>query len=162
MKKLVTMTLCMFLAFQAKSQALGYRTAVGWRFGTTQGLTIKAALRNDAAFEGILALWPYSMGITGLYEINKPTRNRGLNWYYGVGGHINWLTTRNYYFWPEKKFLANDPRTAFGVDGIIGIEYRIPRSPVAFSLDLKPTFNFYNDGQAYAFLDPGLGLKFVF
>lgn len=144
------------------AQNLGYKTAIGWRFGVTQGLTIKTALRNDAAFEGIIALWPYSMGVTGLYEVHKSTGTRDLNWYYGAGAHINWTTHRNYYFRHERRYFVYEPRTAFGLDGIIGLELHIPRSPIAISLDIKPTFNFYNDGGAYAFLDPGLGLKFGF
>ncbi len=150
------------LSLDTQAQNLGYKTAIGWRFGGTQGLSIKAALKNQAAFEGIIALWPYSMGVTGLYEVHKSTGTSHLNWYYGGGAHINWTTYRNYYYRAERKYFVREPRTTFGLDGIVGLEYKIPQTPIALSLDLKPTFNFHNDGTAYAYLDPGLGLKFGF
>lgn len=144
------------------AQGMGYNTAIGLRFGGTEGLTAKFGLGNDAAIEGILGFGPHYLSITGLYEIYRPTGVNQLNWYYGGGAHVAWITNRNYYYAPNRKYGVYDQSTAIGIDGIIGIEYKIPNAPIAFSLDAKPTFSVYDSGGSVVFLDLGLGLKAAF
>ena len=49
-----------------------------------------------------------------------------------------------------------------GVDGIVGLEYKIPKAPIALSLDVKPFVEFVSRGYIYSSLDPGLGIKITF
>ena len=50
---------------------------------------------------------------------------------------------------------------AFGIDGVIGLEYKIPSIPLAFSLDYKPNLNLIEKTKFHA-LDFGLGVKVTF
>ncbi len=139
-----------------------YKAAIGVRVGGTQGLTIKLPVGNSAAFEGIIGMYPFGMSITGLYEKHNSTNTSGLQWYYGGGVHAGWNTYNNYYYRKDRKYFYNGRDNYFGIDGIIGLEYKVSNAPIAFSLDLKPEINFYNSGYSALYLDPGLGIKFAF
>ena len=51
---------------------------------------------------------------------------------------------------------------ALGLDGIVGLEYKIPEIPFAISLDMKPLIEIDGNGYFYFAFDPGFGLKFTF
>lgn len=156
---------------QAQEPAINtgdYRTAIGLRGGYTSGLTIKHFLSNGNAFEGIIGSWANAFSVTGLYEWHAPTTVKGLKWYYGVGAHATVYREGYYYYREGKKgrpyryYRYNENGTGVGVDGILGIEYKIPPIPFALSLDLKPSVEFNTNNRIYTALDPGLGLKFTF
>ena len=75
----------------------------------------------------------------------QPVINNDFNLYYGVGGHLG----------------AAANKFAIGIDAIVGLEYKIPNAPIAFSLDYKPSVNFMNL-NAYGLFDLALGIKFTF
>ncbi|MBS3913859.1 MAG: hypothetical protein KG003_05130 [Bacteroidetes bacterium] len=144
----------------AKSQ--DYNNAIGLRAGLTSGLTIKHFMGNSRAIEGIIGIWPYSTSITGLYEVYKGAGAAGLNWYYGGGAHASFYTGRIYYNrYYDRYYRAYDDH-AFGLDLILGLEYKIPEIPFALSLDIKPFLEIHRGGGTYTALDPGLGLKIAF
>lgn len=149
----------LFISQTVRSQGLDYKFAVGWRFGGAEGLTFKTGLGNSTAFEGILSIRPYGMGITGLFEKIQGTGVNSLNFYYGAGAHLGWNTGRNYYYRDNRKYFVYDREGFVGLDGILGIEFKFPEAPVAINFDLKPALNFYNNGGAAMYLDPGLGIK---
>jgi hypothetical protein len=146
-----------------------YRTAIGIRVGETSGLTVKHFFGGSNAVEGILGIWPYAFGITGLYEHYVSTGLRGLSCYFGLGGHFNTigsgLVYYPYYYYHDRYYLYryNYPGMGIGVDGIIGAEYKIPKIPFAISFDIKPLIEINNASRSiYTSLDPGLGIKFTF
>ncbi len=137
-----------------------YQTAIGLRAGETSGLTLKQFFSTSGAFEGIVGLWNNGMSATFLLETYAPAFNvHGLNWYYGGGGHAA-FETRYYYF--EGRRYNHAGGIGLGLDGIIGIEYKILPIPFAISLDLKPYVEVNTDGRFYLGPDPGIGLKFAF
>lgn len=137
-----------------------YKTALGLRVGGTSGLTFKHFFGGSTAFEGIVGVWPNALGFTGLIEKHVPAFDvDGLNWYYGGGGHIVAGTERVYY---EGRRYDRGDELGLGVDGMLGIEYKIPPIPFAVSLDLKPFIEVQTDGDAFLALDPGLGVKVAF
>jgi hypothetical protein len=138
-------------------------TALGIRVGGTTGLTLKHAYRPSMTFEGILGGFGNGFSITGLIEKNtRAFDERGLNWYYGAGAHIAVYNGRNRdYRWREIDDRA-DNDVGFGINGIIGLEYRLPDNvPIAFSIDLKPFVEVTTDGYAGFSLDPSIGVKFI-
>jgi hypothetical protein len=145
----------------------GYRTAIGIRAGETSGLTFKRFVSPNMAVEGIIGFFPNAIGITGLYEGYVATDVEGLNWYYGGGAHVTAGTgaTNRTYYSPRtgryEVYRYRDYGVGLGIDGIAGIEYKIPRAPFAFSLDVKPYIE-VNSGDVYLALDPGLGIKVAF
>lgn len=141
-----------------------YRTAIGLRAGGTSGLTIKHFFgENNAAVEGIIGVWPNALSLTALYEKHVSTGAEGLNWYYGGGGHVVFESGR--YYNRDYYYYRNSYRNGgvgLGVDGIIGIEYKINPIPFAISLDLKPLIEVNTEGGTFFAVDPGLGLKLTF
>jgi hypothetical protein len=47
-----------------------------------------------------------------------------------------------------------------GVDGVLGLEYVIPKSPIAVSLDLNPRVELAK--EPFFDIAPGLGVKYTF
>ena len=149
---LVAFTMFAVIGFTANAQ--DYGTGIGFRVGSSNGLTIKHFIGSETALEGlILSRWN-GFNITGLYEIhNEAFSTPGLNWFYGFGGHIG--------FWhgsPNHPWFDNDTNShsVIGVDGIVGIEYNLSNIPFNISLDWKPGFNiigytgFWSDELAFS------------
>lgn len=139
-----------------------YNTAFGVRGAGTSGLTVKHFTQNSRAIEGILGFYPHAFSVTVLVEryvnaFDAP----GLNWYYGAGGHI--AATNNKY--PNREYWGyrrDDGDVGLGVDGIVGMEYKINEIPIALSLDVKPFLEVTTSGNIFLALDPGLGIKVTF
>ena len=140
------------LSIGSSVSAQDYNTAIGVRGGFYNGLTIKHFIGSKAALEGIFSSRWRGFNITGLYEINNPIAEvAGLNWYYGVGGHIGFWNGR-YVHWKDD---YND-HTVIGADGILGLEYNFSEIPINLSIDWKPAINlvgyngFWGDGGAFS------------
>ena len=79
-----------------------------------------------------------------------------LSWYIGYGGHMG--------IWSEewkKNNPAHDAGIALGIDGILGLDYKIKNAPLNLSIDWQPSFNFvgssyFESGWA------GLGIRYTF
>ena len=143
-----------------------YTTAIGVRGAGTSGFTVKHFTRNTRAIEGILGFYPNAFSATVLLEkYANAFDTPGLNWYYGAGGHI--AATNNKYqrkyqrdeYWGYRR---DDGDIGLGVDGIVGIEYKINEIPIAISLDAKPFLEVTTSGNIFMALDPGLGIKVTF
>jgi hypothetical protein len=143
-----------------------YTTAIGFRVGETTGLTAKSFRSNSTAVEGIIGIWNRGFSVTGLYEKYAPAfGNEQLNWYYGGGAHLAFVTSKRSYRWydyGQRRFYYDDGGVGIGIDGAIGLEYKILRAPIAFSLDFKPFVEFNTSGGAWVSLDPGVGMKIAF
>ena len=143
-----------------------YKTAIGLRAGETSGLTIKHFFSESAAFEGIIGVWPYAFGFTALFEKHEQAFNlEGMNWYYGGGGHVVAGSNRIYYMYTNGDryyYRYRSGNMGLGVDGVLGLEYKIKAIPFAVSLDMKPFMELNTDGGLFLSLDPGLGIKVAF
>lgn len=144
-----------------------YKNAIGIRVGETSGFTYKHMFSKGNAFEGIVSAYPYVLGFTALYEKHLQTGAPGLMWYFGAGGHgnIGGPSTRVYYGYNGDRRYTYIYRTgafAAGVDGIIGVEYKIKPIPLSLSADLKPFTEFNDYGNIYMSIDPSIGVKFTF
>lgn len=144
-----------------------YKTAIGLRAGETSGLTIKQFIGGQNALEGIIGAWNHGFSFTLLYERHTMAFNlESLNWYYGIGGHASVNAGRFIYAYNDRNRGRYDyyvPGTVgFGVDGIFGLEYQIPNTPLATSFDIKPYVEAYNTGGVWMSLDPGIGIKVKF
>lgn len=159
---------CFFLVLGTGLNAqLNYKTAIGLRGGETSGLTFKKALGGSTAIEGIAGFYHHGLSITGLWEKYQGTGLNGLNWYYGAGGHVAVFShyyDRRYYF-RDGYYTTTyyyDGGMGIGIDGVLGLEYKIPRAPIAISLDIKPYAEVNTRGGIWTSLDPGLGIKVAF
>lgn len=163
-KFFATIILSLFLAVPSMAQQLktgsSYKTAIGVRGLGTSGLTIKHFTESNKALEGIIGFYPNAFSATLLVERYAPAFNEpGLNWYYGIGGHI---ATQSDVVRNDGLYRRETSEFGLGIDGIFGIEYKIQEVPIAMSLDFKPFFEVDTDGDAFIALDPGLGIKVTF
>ena len=72
----------------------------------------------------------------------------GFEFYYGAGANLG-------------SWDYDDGEFTFGVNGIIGLEYKIRELPLAFSLDYKPNLNVIGKTGFHA-ADFGLGIRVAF
>lgn len=162
--KIVIMAIlsCFIFNFAKAQESKSYSTAFGLRAGETSGFTIKQNFGSSHSLEGIIGLWNHGLSATLLFEKNVPTGiTPGLNCYYGAGGHGSFYSRYRVYYYRNRPEYYSYGDVGLGIDGIIGLEYKIPKVPVAFSLDLKPFVEINTGGGAWMSLDPGLGIKVV-
>lgn len=137
-----------------------YRAAIGIRAGETSGLTFKFNTGSSSKVELIAGFWSDWLSLTALYEKHVSAFNvNGMKWLYGGGGHVSFST--NEYYHGGRVYSRGDDY-ALGVDGIVGLEYKIPPIPFAISVDVKPLIEIYRNGDVYLGFDPGIGVKFTF
>jgi hypothetical protein len=160
MKKVLTVLLVigsLMFTQLLHGQAMGsdYRTALGVKF-YPGGITIKHFTQSDRALEGIAYFHSYGFRFTGLYEIHGDINGApGLKWYVGPGAHIGaWNSD-----WADK-YPERDGGLQIGIDGVLGLDYKINAAPINLSLDIQPFFNIAN----YAYFDVwgGFAVRYTF
>jgi hypothetical protein len=146
---------------KAQIQPQSYQFAAGLKFGGYEnGISGKYNAGNDVSLEAIIGFRSSGVVITGLYEINQTAFNvPELKFYYGAGAHIGSIGNSYQRFGSNGQVYANN-QLLLGVDGVIGLEYLIPKSPIAVSLDLNPRVELA--GGPFVDLAPGLGVKYTF
>jgi hypothetical protein len=164
LKLVVAVVFLLSSVYVADTYAQSYTTAVGLRVGGTTGVTLKHAIRPSTMVEGIVGGFSNGYSVTGLIEKHTLAFNeRGLNWYYGGGAHVAVYNNGGRYdrFGREVDYNRDD-NLGLGINGIVGLEYRLPDNvPIAFSVDLKPFIEFTSGGNVGFALDPSIGVKFI-
>jgi len=141
---------------QASAQALGhdYRTGLGVKFGSWAydggaALEIKHFIKPNAALEGLLSFGNHWFSLTGLYEFHGDINGApGLKWYAGPGAHLG--------VWNNYK---DNDGVYFGVDGVLGLDYKFNKAPISISADIQPAIDIPNGGF---WVGGGLGVRFTF
>jgi len=165
-KKVLIVTILIGLVTSAGLKAQeSYSNTIGVRLGETSGLTYKHISPTNRAFEAILGYSPDALSITTLAEQYLHTGLSGFSLYFGLGGHVALLTNKYYYHFYENGrycIVHHEGSVGVGADGMLGVEFKVPVLPFAFSLELKPYMELNTNKTFYVNLDPGLGLKFAF
>lgn len=165
MKKLGIVFLLLGISLLGNAQ---YKFAVGLRSGGTTGVTLKSNTSSTSAIEGIFGFWGSGISATGLYEKRQNAFDvAGMYWYYGYGVHVSVYESKfngNFNpYWGER--YEPDPgvnAVGLGLDGITGLEYKIPEIPLSVHIEVKPFLEFTTTGNVWLSFDPGLGLRLVF
>ena len=141
-----------------------YTTAIGLRAGGPGALTIKHFTGPSFALEGMIGVWNNGMRAKLLFEKHSNAFGvAGLNWYAGAGPQVSFYDERYWYNnGRERYYRYQNDEVGLGVSGIVGLEYKITPIPVAMSLDLNPSVEVVSDGDIWADLNPGVGIKFTF
>lgn len=129
------------LAQNANAQAMGseYRTALGVKF-YPGALTLKHFTGNNRALEGIASFWKHGFRFTGLYEIHGDINGApGLKWYVGPGAHLG-VYNKGWYYRDDRDKYYDDGDMSFGIDGVLGLDYKIKGAPINLSIDWQPYF----------------------
>lgn len=142
------------------------------RGGWISGLTVKHFIKEGRAIEGIFSSgWGWrGWQITALYEIHKPAFQDdvdGMFWFYGAGAHFaggysykEWHQTGPWY---NQGYWETHSYSAFGIDGILGLEYKLSDIPFTVGVDIKPFIEFSNYRDApFNFWDGAFTVRFVF
>jgi len=154
----------MLIATRSQAQAQDsqdYKTAVGLKFGAYEdGISVKYFATPSISYEGVLGFRDHGVVITGLYEINQQAFSvQGLNFYYGFGAHIGAEGKGDYQRFGNDEYY-NSSHLLLGADGVLGLEYVIPKAPIAISLDLNPRVELATG--PFFDIAPGLGIKYTF
>ena len=155
MKKLLLLLLVAVVLTIASVNAqtinsVDYKTALGIKFYPT-GITLKHFLSAKKAVEGLGYFYGDGARVTGLYEIYGNINNAdGLRYYFGPGAHIGVYNNKH------------GGATAIGVDGVLGLDYKIHAAPIDLSIDWQPSIEFgsgYNNGFSGGF--GGIGIRYT-
>jgi len=141
---------------QVHLYATPYKKAIGVKMYPST-ISYKVFVKTNAAFEYLGYVSLDGFRATALYEKYMPIDgNENLTWYVGYGGHLG--------LWSEE-WKKNNPNhnagIALGVDGILGLDYKVKNAPLNLSVDWQPSFNFvgasyFESGWA------GLGVRYTF
>jgi hypothetical protein len=146
----------------AQSNTDSYTGAIGFKFGGYEdGIAGKYFTDPDIAIEGELGFRQHGVVITGLYEFYQEAFNvPELRFYYGAGAHIGAIGSGVYQRFGGGNEVYNTGHLLLGVDGVLGLEYIIPQSPIAVSLDLNPRLELATG--PFGDIAPAIGIKYVF
>lgn len=168
MKKVIlpvlTLFTLLFIASQQANAQTPYRTALGLGIDLGDGQTlfgpqIKHSFGgNDAGNAQVL--FGDNITVIGVdYSYNKRIQgSRGLSWYVGVGPQVSFIDYgkwHNDYHWKD-----GGTHTDFAIRPALGLEFRIPSSPLAMHFDWKPWWNL-SHGSNFEASRFSLGFKFV-
>ena len=135
-------------AYAQEQNAASYKTAVGIKF-YPESVTLKHFISENSAVEIQSYFWKGNR-LVGLYEKYASILGvNSMNWYFGAGAHLS-MYDRNSY----------QGGSCLGVDGILGIDYKIKNVPIELSLDWQPSIDF-GGGLGFAGNWGGLGIRFV-
>ncbi|MGI4760127.1 MAG: hypothetical protein ACRYF0_05440 [Janthinobacterium lividum] len=138
--------LLLLLAWGQPTAAQKYNTALGARLGGgNYGITLQQRVASRVTIEGIAGLREREYSGTVLGEYHFGILGPSLNYYFGAGGHLG---------------HNKDTGGFSGLDGLVGVEYKIAFLPVVVSFDFKPTLEFGSDD--YARFPTAFSIRYVF
>lgn len=121
----------------AELNSVNYTTAIGIKFYPAAASLKHFIIPEDKALEFLGFFYNEGIRFTGLYEIHSNINNvAGLKWYAGPGVHIALYNPKHNGF------------TSVGIDGVIGLDYKITNAPINVSLDSQPSIqltDYYGD-----------------
>lgn len=138
--------ICLLLGLASTIHAQdNYHISGGIRAGTITGLSYKQFLGVPTAIE-VFAGFDFEntrlISLAGFYQYHIPL-NYQLNVYGGAGVGIR----------------VKDRFKLLG-EAMIGLEYTMPKFPVNFSFDYKPSYDIFNNG--FFFDEFGVSLRYIF
>lgn len=152
-----------------KINAQGLDNAIGFRGGLSNGITYQYFYQSMKDVKFLLSLRDQGMQLTAIIEQYEPVMisyHDQFFMYYGAGFHmgyvhpLHWTELTNH---PQMVERFSAPKAVAGINGIIGMEYRIASVPLAFGADYKPFMEFF--GERFfklRLIDFALTLKYQF
>ncbi|GGH68392.1 hypothetical protein HNQ91_001462 [Filimonas zeae] len=157
-KTFLAMVMLFGIIAGAHAQNLGsdYQTAIGVKM-YPGAISFKTFMDDNTAVEGLAYFWTNGFRATALYELHGDISDvEGLKWYVGPGAHVGFYNDR----WRDK-YPNRNGGIAIGVDGVLGLDYKISGAPINVSIDWQPSLNlightYFEGGWG------GLGVRFTF
>lgn len=141
MKPLILIIACII---SMASFAQDRKHEIGIRGGESSGIFYRGFIDEGHAIKGLMSFRNNGMQLTALYEKYDPVfckKTSGFFLYYGVGGHFGYTRWNKRYHHPgqpDTYYYDYVASPVFGIDGIIGLEYRIESIPLSLAFDYKP------------------------
>lgn len=154
MKKGLFTFFCCMTAAISFSQT-NYDRGIGLKFPGGLAVTYKDMLRNNKAWEAQAMFWDKGARFVALYEFhfyNLDNAGR-IAWYVGPGAHIG--------FYKSKFQESYNSSADIGIDGVIGLDYKIKNVPINLSLDWQPSISVVGKSTASPALG-GLAVRYTF
>jgi hypothetical protein len=134
--------LLLLLATPLLLQAQDYTKAIGFRGGESWGFTVSLFSDEKNAAEALLSFRNGGMQLTAMKETFMPVLlnySTHIFFYKGYGGHLGFVRTNR----EGKDTYSSDyhRRRSFplaGIDGVLGLEYRLYKYPLTAGFDFKP------------------------
>ncbi|WP_156308818.1 hypothetical protein [Sphingobacterium endophyticum] len=166
---ILTLFILLIAANEHASAQTPYRTAIGLGIDLGDGQTlfgpqIKHSFGGTNAGNAqvlfgdnitvIGADWSHNQRISG---------TNGLSWYIGVGPQLSFIDHGKWHYdWDDDDdhWKDGDTHTDFAIRPAVGLEFRIPSTPLAMHFDWKPWWNL-SHGSHFEPSRFSLGFKFV-
>jgi hypothetical protein len=152
--------------FTAKAQ---YATAIGARYGIDAGIGANILQflgdRNQMAGRLIVSV-PYGgFRVNADYELHIRNHSEnieitGVGFFLGAGGHLGRYKTLQYRK-DDMVAIKKENTFAAGIDGFVGIEWKLPFMPLLLSADFHPFLDLNYDNQPNKW-EIGLTLCYLF
>jgi len=126
----------------------GYKTSLGMKY-FPGSISLKHHAPVGYTIEVIGYFWKGNR-LTGLYQKSQPIKGmEGLYWFFGGGAHISMYEARYY-----------GGKSLLGADGIIGLDYKVPKAPINLSFDWQPSADL-GGGAGFVANWAGISLRYV-
>ena len=153
MKKIIALCFAITVAGFVYGQN-DYKQAIGIKFPGGTSITYKNFITETKSIEALMTFWEKGFKLSALYEFNFPIQDvQGLNWYVGPGVHLGGWKNK---FKDEQKSSAD-----FGIDGIIGLDYKFADIPINISLDWQPSITLLGNSDFVPTMG-GLAIRYTF
>jgi hypothetical protein len=131
-----------------------YNQAIGIKFPAGFAVTYKQFISETHSIEAQASFWEKGTRLSGLYEFNfYPFDDApGLGWFVGGGAHIG--------VWKSRYKDEYNSNVDFGIDGIIGLDYKFVDLPLNISLDWQPSLALI--GSSFTPAYGGIGVRYTF
>jgi hypothetical protein len=138
----------------AHGQGAPYDQAIGIKIPAGFSVTYKQFISDTHSIEAQASFWQKGFRLSGLYEFNFYTFDGvpNLGWFVGGGAHIG--------TWNSKYKEEYDSNVDFGIDGIIGLDYKFPDLPLNLSVDWQPSLALIGSNFSPAY--GGIGIRYTF
>ncbi|MES2776874.1 MAG: hypothetical protein V4722_22040 [Bacteroidota bacterium] len=154
MKRITFISICLLIGSLTHAQNNGgtYNWAAGIKY-TPIAVSLKHYNQKGDAIEFLLSKYNEGTRLTTLLELcPKLTKSGSLRSIFGAGLHVG--------IWDsdiKKNSYIKNP--IVGIDFVFGLEYKIPKAPIAFQLDYQPAIDFVGNSDTHVNWG-GLTVKF--
>ena len=151
MKKiLLLVSFFVMVALTSSLNAQDYKSAIGLRLGYPFGVTYKFFISDPGAIDLFIGTRYSGITVGGNYEIHNAISDvDGLYWYWGFGA----LATFYDY--------GGVGSSNFGINGILGLDYKFADAPFNLSIDVIPTYLFGEDFYGGFEIFGGISARYV-
>ncbi len=149
--------------------AQDYIKAIGLRGGYSGGIDYKYFINDDYAYEGILTMRWGGIKLTALKAYHQPfmwNYSDKIFTYWGYGAHVGHYNKFSYSYFmspSSRPIRRNLYYTVIGLDGVLGIEYRVLKYPIVFSVEYIPYFDLFGPNYFnFHFGDGFISIRYTF